>query len=189
MRNDRPVRAIRKTTRRLRGLAYAVGIRLAGGTCGRGLEVESGATLRYGPHAGLRFGSNVYLGRGVVVDVPASADLALGDNVKVMHYTVIAASERISIGSGTQIAESCSIRDADHGSGTAEVSMADHLVTTPTEIGRDVWIARGVAVLRGSQIGDRAVVGANSVVTRQRPVPTDARAVGAPVVLLGPRAR
>lgn len=172
----------------MRGRFVAALIRALGGTCGPGLEVESLATFRYGPHAGIRFGANVYIGRGVIIDVPATANLFLGDGVKVMHYTVIAASEHISIGSGTQIAESCSIRDADHGTGTESMSMADHLVATPTRIGEQVWIARGVAVLRGASIGSRAVVGANSVVNSKHPVPDGATAVGAPARVLPRRA-
>ena len=36
-------------------------------------------------------------------------------------------------------------------------------------VGNDVWLGTGVVVLRGVQIGDGAVVGANSVVTRNIP--------------------
>lgn len=175
MDNDKVVRAARKTSRILRGRVLASLIRAAGGRCGPGLEVEPGTTLRWGPHSGIRLGANVRFGRGVVMDVPAGAVLTVGDNVKVMHYTVMAASERLSIGRGTQVGESCSLRDSDHG----ETVVGD-LVSSPTSVGRDVWLARGVAVLRGASIGDGARVGANSVVTRSRPVPAGATAVGAP---------
>ena len=33
-------------------------------------------------------------------------------------------------------------------------------------IGREVWVGRGAAILAGVTIGDRATVGANAVVTR-----------------------
>ena len=48
----------------------------------------------------------------------------------------------------------------------------------PVEIGADVWIGGGAIVLPGVSIGDRAVIGAGSVVTRD--VPADVFAAGNP---------
>ena len=48
----------------------------------------------------------------------------------------------------------------------------------PVEIGEDVWIGGGAIVLPGVRIGDRAVIGAGSVVTRD--VPADVFAAGNP---------
>lgn len=49
-------------------------------------------------------------------------------------------------------------------------------------IGNDVWIAAGAVVLRGIQIGDGAVVGANAVVTKD--VPPYAVVVGNPAKIV-----
>src|SRR4051812_23366513 len=87
-----------KLFRLLRGLRLRLLLRACGGRAGRGLQVERGVLLRWGPHRGLRLGNSVYLGRGVILDVPAGAALNIGDRVKVMHYVVIAASESINIG-------------------------------------------------------------------------------------------
>lgn len=179
------VRAGRKLSRVLRGICFRTLIRLGGGTCGSRLEVEPGSTIRWGAHPGIRIGCGVRFGRGVIIDVPAGAVLEIADGVKVMHYSVIAASEYIQIGSQTQIGEMASVRDADHGSGGSELSLRDDLITTPTLIGSGVWIARGVAVLRGAIIGDGAVVGANSVVVAGYPVAAGTRVAGAPAKPLG----
>lgn len=48
----------------------------------------------------------------------------------------------------------------------------------PVEIGADVWIGGGAIILPGVSIGDRAVIGAGSVVTRD--VPADVFAAGNP---------
>jgi maltose O-acetyltransferase len=48
----------------------------------------------------------------------------------------------------------------------------------PIEIGSDVWVGGGVIILPGVHIGDRAVIGAGSVVTRD--VPADVFAAGNP---------
>ena len=48
----------------------------------------------------------------------------------------------------------------------------------PVRIGTDVWVGGGAIILPGVSIGDRAVIGAGSVVTRD--VPDDAFAAGNP---------
>lgn len=48
----------------------------------------------------------------------------------------------------------------------------------PVEIGTDVWVGGGAIILPGVQIGDRAVIGAGSVVTRD--IPSDSFAAGNP---------
>ncbi len=48
----------------------------------------------------------------------------------------------------------------------------------PVAIGDDVWIGGNVTILPGVTIGDRAVIGAGSVVTED--IPADSVAVGAP---------
>lgn len=48
----------------------------------------------------------------------------------------------------------------------------------PIDIGADVWVGGGAIILPGVRIGDRAVIGAGSVVTRD--VPPDAFAAGNP---------
>ena len=48
----------------------------------------------------------------------------------------------------------------------------------PVRIGDDVWIGGNVTILPGVTIGDRAVIGAGSVVTED--IPADSVAVGVP---------
>ena len=52
------------------------------------------------------------------------------------------------------------------------------LTKEPCTIGHDVWIGTDAVILRGIEIGDGAVVGANSVVTKD--VPPFAIVVGSP---------
>ena len=54
----------------------------------------------------------------------------------------------------------------------------------PVEIGRDVWIGGGAIILPGVRIGDRAVIGAGSIVTRD--VPPDVFAAGNPCRVIRP---
>lgn len=55
----------------------------------------------------------------------------------------------------------------------------------PLNIGSDVWVAAGAVILRGVNIGDGAVIGANSVVTRE--VPPYAVVAGSPARIIKQR--
>ena len=54
----------------------------------------------------------------------------------------------------------------------------------PVTIGTDVWVGAGALILPGVRIGDRAVIGAGSVVTRD--VPADMFAAGNPCRVIRP---
>ena len=56
----------------------------------------------------------------------------------------------------------------------------------PVDIGADVWVGGGAVILPGVRIGDRAVIGAGSVVTRD--VPADGFAAGNPCRVVRPLA-
>lgn len=159
----------------------ATWIRLRGGVVGRNLQVDKRVHLRRPPHAGWRLGDDVYIGVGTVLDIQRAARLDLGDSVKIMHYCVVAASDSVVIGAESQVAEHCSIRDSDHGMALGR-PMREQSVSTPTVIGRDVWVGRGCIVTRGSRLGDGAVVGANSVVRGE--VPSLALVAGAPAKII-----
>ena len=149
---------------RLRGFFFTWWVRLWGGQVGKRLLLDKHVRLRHAPSSGWHFGDDVYIGCGAVLDVWHGAELRVGSRVKIMHHVVVGASSSISIGDDSQIAEACSLRDADHGIDGDELMVRSEVVTAPVRIGSDVWIARGSAVLRGSVIEDGAVVAANSVV-------------------------
>ncbi len=52
----------------------------------------------------------------------------------------------------------------------------------PIVLGNNVWLGRGVAVLKGTNIGNHVVVGANAVVTRS--LPDSSVAMGIPARVL-----
>ncbi len=143
---------------------WSVLIRTYGGRVGRGLVIEGGAHVRWSPHAGWNIGEGVYIGRGVILDCPRGGELVIGDDVQIMHYSVIAATLSIRIGDRAGIGEHCSVRDQDHElSGAIDPPLAP-VRAEPIVIESGVWIGRGSAVLKGVHLGTRCVVAANSVV-------------------------
>ena len=66
----------------------------------------------------------------------------------------------------------------------AESKMHDREYARPITIGNDCWIASNVVICGGVTIGDRVVIGAGSVVTRD--IPSDTLAAGNPCRPLRP---
>jgi len=128
---------------------------------GSGFDV--GTNVRIGLYGRMRIGKNVKLSDGCNLVVGPGAELHLGDDVFVGRNTVIAAGVSIRIGNGTDIAEHCTIRDADHALDPAE-RREGKATFSPISIGARSWLGAGVRVLKGSQLGEGVVVGANAVV-------------------------
>lgn len=68
------------------------------------------------------------------------------------------------------------------GAGKATQGIRNDKLDKPCQIGNDVWIGCNVTILRGVTIGDGAVIGANSVVTKD--VPPYAIVAGCPAKLI-----
>lgn len=62
------------------------------------------------------------------------------------------------------IAAHCYIIDADHGTSINEKICNQKNNVDKVLIGKDCWLGHSVTVLRGSDIGDGAVVGAMSLI-------------------------
>ena len=71
----------------------------------------------------------------------------------------------VTIGDRTQIGPAAQIYAADHPR-DAETRRAGLEFGRPVRIGSDVWIGGAAIILPGVTIGDGAVIGAGSVVTR-----------------------
>jgi acetyltransferase-like isoleucine patch superfamily enzyme len=148
----------------------------------RGVEVGARVTVGRGCRLILDPGCRLVLADGCAIDdgttlaVYRGGRLSLGAGCFVGHHATLAARERVELGAGTFLAELVSVRDHDHAAGLPPSS--GEVDVTPVRIGADAWLGAKVTVLRGARVGDRAVVGANSVVRGD--LPADVVAVGAP---------
>ena len=114
----------------------------------------------------IRFGENVLLYPGLHLETQGDAWIEVGDDVVLSRGAHIVAMAGVTVGKGSMIGEYTSIRDANHArEGDLSIRHSGH-TAKPIVLGEEVWVGRGVAVLGGVRIGDKATVGANAVVTR-----------------------
>ena len=97
--------------------------------------------------------------------------------VYVNHNSVFLDCAKIKIGADTFIGPNCGFYTAIHPT-NVEDRIAGKEWAKPITIGEKVWIGGNVVVLPGVTIGDRTVIGAGSVVTKD--IPSDVIAVGNP---------
>jgi len=121
------------------------------------------------------------VGEGAVIRPPFHCDygfnIRLGAGAFLNFNCVILDVVEVTIGERTQIGPGVQILAADHP--RDPVGRASGLeFGRPVRIGRNVWIGAGAIILPGVKIGDDALVGAGSVVTRD--VPDRATAFGNP---------
>ena len=109
--------------------------------------------------------------------------IRIGDGVGIRPYVTISAAESIVIEDDVVISAFSSVIDSDHSIGPHPNLLSNPLKSAPVRIGRGSWIGERVAVLRGSNIGEYSVIGANSVVKGE--IPPHSVAVGAPARVVG----
>ncbi len=95
-------------------------------------------------------------------------NIRLGAGVFLNFNRVILDVAEVGIGAGTQIGPAVQIWAADHPRDAAGRASGLEL-GRPVRIGRNVWIGGGAILLPGVAVGDDAVIGAGSVVTRDVP--------------------
>jgi len=126
---------------------------------------------------------NISIGRGTLIypgvflETQGEGYIEIGDNVVLSRGVHIVAFKRVVLENDCLVGEYSSIRDANHRASVVSVRDSGH-DCAPILVGRNTWIGRGVAVLKGAHIGCNSIVGANAVVTRS--LDEGSRAVGVP---------
>ena len=151
------------------------------------------------PHATIRFGERVYLGRGFSVDIPANGTLIVGDDCEfrqncrveivgdgritigdgsyLTYGVILACSRSITIGERCGIGFNCGVYDATHlYRDITRPFLEQGYRYHPITIEDDAQIHSTSVIL--ADVGTRAIVAANSVV--KKPVPPYTLVAGAP---------
>ena len=116
--------------------------------------------------------------------ITPGSQIVIGDNVGISGST-ICARKKVVIGNNVQIGSGCIITDSDaHPIDWRDrrEGFSDKIKCAPVQIEDDVFIGARSIILKGVTIGERSVVGAGSVVTKD--VPADCIVAGNPAVIV-----
>jgi acetyltransferase-like isoleucine patch superfamily enzyme len=134
----------------------------------------------------LQIGAQTLLEPGVWITAPGAARVRIGSGTFLNLGVMVAALALVEIGDHCMFANGCFVTDADHRFDdlTRPVTWQGFTTKGPTRVGDNVWCGANVVITSGVTIGERCVIGANSVVTSD--IPPFSIAAGAPARVLKP---
>ncbi len=104
-------------------------------------------------------------------------NIIIEDNVYINFGCVILDCAEVYIGENTMLGPNIGIYPVNH-SNDAEERIHGVCYGKPVHIGKNVWLGGDVKILAGVSIGDNAIIGTGSVVTKD--IPAGVIAVGNP---------
>lgn len=158
------------------------------GACGRNVFFGTDVTLRH-PHKirigndvvvddgcvldakgatneGITIGNGVFLGRHTIVTTK-DGDIVLENGVNVSAFCMIFSASRVRCGRHTLIAAYTYLVGGSHDVDRTDIAIIDQArPSRGIAVGPNCWLGAGVTVLDGVTVGRDAVIGANSVVTK-----------------------
>ena len=156
---------------RLNGVKLGKNVKLIGWPCifrfpNASIEIGDGCIVRS------NFWSNLLgLYQRTIIIAKHKGQIKIGKNVGISGSTVYA-WDRIEIGDNTRIGANVKIMDTDLHSldvNDRDADIFDSVKTAPVIIGKSCFIGCNSLILKGVTIGEGAVIGAGSVVTRDVP--------------------
>jgi acetyltransferase-like isoleucine patch superfamily enzyme len=142
------------------------------------LFLGSGLELQIARRGRVEFGRFVWIGHGSKIRCHEGV-VEIGAKTVMGQECTISAYRRVRIGEECVIADRAMFIDFDHGVVEVERPIRQQgIYMREVEVGSNVWIGYGACILRGVRVGDNAIVGTNSVVTRD--VPANAVVAGIP---------
>ena len=132
----------------------------------------------------LEVGAHTLLEPHVWITAPAPARVRIGEESFLNVAVMVAALELVEIGAHCMFANGCVITDANHRFDDPDrpVPWQGFAGKGPTRVGDNTWCGANVVITSGVTVGERCVIGANSVVTAD--VPPYSIAAGVPARVL-----
>ncbi|MGN6373716.1 MAG: acyltransferase [Solirubrobacteraceae bacterium] len=132
----------------------------------------------------LQIGRHSLLEPNVWITAPGGARVRIGEGTFLNMGVMIAAEQLVEIGDHCMLANGCFVSDSSHRFDDPEqpITWQGFQSKGPTRIVDNCWLGIGAVVTSGVTIGERCVIGANSVVTRD--LPPFSIAAGAPAKVI-----
>src|ERR687897_2406443 len=144
--------------------------------------VGPGVTFEIGRDAVVRLGRWSWIGHGSKIRAH-EGEVSIGAKTVMGQECTISSFQRVSIGRECIIADRVMLIDFDHGVVEEERPIRlQGIYKRDVHVGHNCWIGYGACILRGATIGDNAIVGTSTVVTKD--VPANAVVGGVPARVL-----
>ncbi len=132
----------------------------------------------------LEVGENTLFEPQVWLTAPGDARISIGAGSFFNIGVMVAAHQLVEIGDHCMFANGCFVTDGAHRFDDPEkpVPWQGFDSKGPTRVGDNVWCGANVVITSGVTVGERCVIGANSVVTQDLPARTVC--AGAPAKVL-----
>ena|SRR5688572_19334663 len=116
----------------------------------------------------VEIGAHTLLEPDVWITAPGDARIRIGEGCFLNISAMVASVELVEIGDHCMLANGCFVTDGNHrfDDPTRPVPWQGFETHGPTRIGDNTWLGAHVVVTSGVTIGERCVIGANSVVTK-----------------------
>jgi acetyltransferase-like isoleucine patch superfamily enzyme len=132
----------------------------------------------------LQVGAGTLFEPNVWITAPGDARVQIGEGSFLNLNVMVAAVELVEIGDHCMFANGCFVSDGNHRFEDLDKPVTWQGFTSkgPTRIGDNVWCGANVVITSGVTVGERCVIGANSVVTRDLPPFSIAAGIPAKVI-------
>lgn len=144
--------------------------------CGRNCKFEDYSEIHGLCSAGLNFGDNVTIGRGVMIrpssyyGIDLGSGLTMGDNSSIGPHGYVGCSGPVTIGKNVMIGPKCSLFAENHVFSDTSISIKSQGVCQQgITIEDNCWIGSNVVILDGVTIGSGSVIGAGTLITKDVP--------------------
>lgn len=122
----------------------------------------------------------------IAADCVLHGPITMGHSVSINHHVSLDGGRKgIHIGDNTRVAAHSYAYAFNHGMLANQLIKDQPVTSVGISIGRDVWIGANTGIVDGVNIGDYAVVGMGSIVTR--PVAAHTKVAGNPARPIGSR--
>lgn len=139
----------------------------------------------------ISIGKNTWIGKGAEIAAyenhfsqALESEITIGDNVRIHENCRITCAKKITIENQVLFAPDVFVTDHNHGMDPTLDSgySPQPLVLGEVKICNGCWLGQRVCVLPGVTIGERCIIGANSVVTKD--IPPYSIAAGSPAKVI-----